>query len=97
MSSLFEVRRRLKTSATAISTCGQPNLGSLFLAGTMASTTFLFVRTTPLSRAVMRGEPRSVHPTTPVLVPPADAGFPNRDAEKRASPPRCYPTVHSED
>jgi len=42
------------------STCGQPNLGSLFLAGTMASTIFLFVRTTPLSRAVMRGEPHSV-------------------------------------
>jgi hypothetical protein len=65
MSSLFEVRRRLKTSATALSTCGQPNLGSLFLAGTMASTTFLFVRTTPLSRAVMRGEPRYVHSDDP--------------------------------
>jgi hypothetical protein len=61
MPSLFEVRRRLMTSATALSTCGQPNLGPLFLAGTMASTIFLFVRTTSLSRAVMRGEPRSVH------------------------------------
>jgi hypothetical protein len=27
MSSLFEVRRRLETSATALSTCGQPNRG----------------------------------------------------------------------
>jgi len=60
MPSLFEVRRRLVTSATAISTCGQPNLGPLFLAGTMASTIFLFLRTTPLFRAVMRGEPHSV-------------------------------------
>jgi len=42
------------------STCGQPNLGPLFLAGTMASTIFLFLRITPLSRAVMRGEPRCV-------------------------------------
>lgn len=29
MPSLFEVRRRLMTSATALSTCGQPNLGSV--------------------------------------------------------------------
>jgi len=47
------------------STCGQPNLGPLFLAGTMASTIFLFVRITPLFRAVMRGEPHSVRPDDP--------------------------------
>jgi len=41
--SLFEARRRLTTSATAFhSTCGQPNPGPLILAGTVASTTFLF-------------------------------------------------------
>jgi len=43
-----------------ISTCGQLNLGPLFLAGTMASTIFLFLRLTSLFRAVRRGEPRSV-------------------------------------
>jgi hypothetical protein len=43
-----------------ISTCGQLNLGPLFLAGTMASTIFLFLRFTSLFRAVRRGEPRSV-------------------------------------
>jgi len=42
------------------STCGQPNPGSHVLAGTEASTSFLFLRTTPLSRAVMRGETRDV-------------------------------------
>jgi len=49
MPSLFETRRRLTTSATAFTTCGQPNhCGPRFLAGTVASTTFLFLRTTPL-------------------------------------------------
>jgi hypothetical protein len=48
MPSLFETRRRLTTSATATTTCGQPNhCGPRFLAGTVASTTFLFLRTTP--------------------------------------------------
>jgi len=57
--------RRLTTSATALSTCGQPNPGSCVLAGTEASTSFLFLRTTLLLRAVVRGEPRDVRSWLP--------------------------------
>jgi hypothetical protein len=48
MPSLFETRRRLTTSATAYRRAGNQTIDSRFLAGTVASTTFLFLRTTPL-------------------------------------------------
>jgi hypothetical protein len=48
MPSLFETRRRLTTSATAYDVRATKPYGSRFLAGTMASTTFLFFCTTPL-------------------------------------------------
>jgi len=48
MPSLFETRRHLTTSATANDVRATKPFGSRFLAGTMASTTFLFLRTTPL-------------------------------------------------
>jgi hypothetical protein len=67
MPSLFEARCRLPTSANCVtSTCGhEPELS--FLAGTVASTTFLFLRVCALSlaEAVTRGEPRCVHPRRP--------------------------------
>jgi len=60
MPSLFETRRRLTTSATAITTCEQPNqFGPRFLAGTVASTTFLFLRTTSLIAEQWRAASRA--------------------------------------
>jgi hypothetical protein len=63
--SLFETGRRLPTSATAFRHAGyEPELW--ILAGTEASTSFLFLRTTPsLAGAVMRGEPRSARSPSP--------------------------------
>jgi hypothetical protein len=46
--SLFETRRRLTTSATANYDVRATKPGLSLLAGTMASTTFLFFRITPL-------------------------------------------------
>jgi len=48
MPSLFETRRRLTTSATANYDVRATKPGLQLLAGTMASTTFLFFRITPL-------------------------------------------------
>ena len=98
--SLFEVRRRLPTSATAITTCGQPNPDSSILAGTEASTSFLFFaasRCLPCEsgeawRAALRPSTRA-----PVLVPPSYPGLPNRDAFEDAPPPGLSPAEHSED
>jgi hypothetical protein len=87
--SVFGTRRRLPTSATAFPTCGQPNQSSRFLAGTMASTIFLFFLDTPsplrkrcrvASRAYVRFAP------APVPVPPAFTGLPDRDAVSNATP-----------
>jgi hypothetical protein len=49
------------------STCGQPNPSSSALAGTEASTSFLFstCHALSLAGAVTRGEPRDVHPRQP--------------------------------
>jgi len=80
------------------STCGQPNLDSLILVGTTASTAFLFstrhallLRDGDMRRAALR-------PTvpTPVLVPPGSPGLPNRDADSYA-PPLDLRRVRSED
>jgi hypothetical protein len=72
----------------------KPELSSL--AGTMASTTFLvFPRTPLLLGAVLAGEPRYARfVPTPVPVPPAFTGLPDRDASyeritSRVDYPRC--------
>jgi len=99
MPSLFETRRRLTTSATALSTCGQPNLDSHVLAGTVASTTFLFFshHASLLRERWCAASRTTSASTTPVLVPPACAGLPSRDASESAPPPPVARTVHSED
>jgi len=49
-------------------------------------------RTTPLARAVTRGEPRMrPYDPIPVPVPPACAGFPDRDTESPRHLPRLAP------
>jgi hypothetical protein len=73
-------------------TYGRKIRGSRFLAGTVAMTTFLFLRLThdPLElprMAVRRGEPR-IRPFVPipVPVPPGYPGLPDRDTEPTATP-----------
>jgi hypothetical protein len=87
--SLFEARRRLPTSATACLTCGHlPELS--ILAGREASTSILFSTRHALSLAeavdVRRAALRPM-PPTPVSVPPACAGLPDRDTDDFAPPP----------
>jgi hypothetical protein len=66
--SLFEARRSLMTSATALTTCGQPNPGPFDPRrdGDLDLLPFL-LRVTPsrLRVRVTRGEPRSVRPSRP--------------------------------
>jgi len=98
--SLFEVRRRLPTSATALRRAGNQTRALPILAGTKASTFFLFFsasRRLPCEsgeawRAALRPSM-----TAPVLVPPGYPGLPNRDASRDAPPPRLAPAEHSED
>jgi hypothetical protein len=82
------------------STCGQPNPSSSILAGTEASTTFLFFSAPrPLPRGsgeTWRAALRS-SAAAPVPVPPACAGLPDRDAASAAPPPRLAPAECSED
>ena len=81
------------------STCEQPNRGSLILAGTEASTSFLF-SPCHAPRLASRSDTRraALRPlqSAPVLVPPACASLPNRDADCSAPPPSLR-RVHSED
>jgi hypothetical protein len=65
--SLFEARRRLTTSATALTTCGQPNPGSFDPRrdGDLDLLPFLYAPRPRLAPRVMRGEPRSVHSSRP--------------------------------
>jgi len=81
------------------STCGQPNPSSRVLAGTEASTSFLFFSCHALSLAgaVTCGEPRSVRPLRPQCWFFHLRGLPSRDADSNAPPPRIAPAVHSED
>jgi hypothetical protein len=98
--SLFEVRRRLPTSATALRRAGNQTRAHLILAGTKASTFFLFLsasRCLPCEsgeawRAALRPFTKA-----PVLVPPGRPGLPNRDALAHAPPPKLAPAEHSED
>jgi hypothetical protein len=76
-------------------TCEQPNqIAALwFLAGTVASTTFLFFpasRRSLLSSDAWRAALRPL-PTIPVLVPPGYPGLPSRDIFESAPPPPSFP------
>jgi len=62
MPSLFEARTPPDDFCNCVyRRAGNQTRALSILAGTEASTSFLFLRTTPLFRAVMRGEPRDVH------------------------------------
>jgi hypothetical protein len=98
--SLFEARRSLMTSATALTTCGQPNPGSFDPRrdGDLDLLPFLR-RITPSACTESDTWRAALRPSvpTPVLVPLARASLPNRDAESNAPPPRFDPAEHSED
>jgi len=90
--SLFEARRRLPTSATAFTTCGQPNPGSFNPRrdGDLDLLPFL-LRVTPLPcesgdtrRAALRPPVRA-----PVKVRLGYPRLPNRDARSNAPPPEA--------
>jgi len=73
---------------------------SWILAGTETSISFLFwtvPRPLPCGSGDTRRAALRPVPKTPVLVPPACAGLPNRDASVAAPPPRLAPTERSED
>jgi hypothetical protein len=94
MPSLFEARRRLPTSATALTTCGQPNPNSSILAGTETSISFLFFdvsRPLPCGSGDTRRAALRPPIPAPVLVPPGYPGLPNRDADSCAPPPKLAP------
>jgi len=85
-----------------VTTCGQPNLTTLVdLAGTMASTTFLFLNPSRLLPCESGDEGRAARRPllkTPVLVPPACASLPSRDTSWSAPPPpvarRCIARIN---
>jgi len=89
---LFEAEDAACRLLQLLTTYGRKIPDSRFLAGTMAMTTFLFLRVThdllELPRiAVARGEPRIVRPImTPVPVPPGCPGLPDRDVSTVATP-----------
>jgi hypothetical protein len=92
--SLFEARRRLPTSATAITTCGQLNPSSSILAGTETSISFLFFdmpRPLPCGSGGTRRAALRPYVKAPVLVPLGCPSLPNRDADSYAPPPRLAP------
>jgi hypothetical protein len=89
--SLFEARRRLPTSATAITTCGQPNPNSSILAGTETWISFLFFvvsRPLPCGSGDTRRAALRPSAPAPVLVPLGCPSLPNRDADSNAPPPK---------
>jgi len=98
--SLFEVRRRLSTSATAFDVrATEPTTLEPRRDGNHDSLPFLHPITLPLleesgdrRRAALRPSARA-----PVLVLPGYPGLPNRDALTYASPPKLSLTEHSED
>jgi len=96
--SLFETRRRLTTSATAYRRAGNQTNDSRFLAGTVASTTFLFLRTTPLIAEQWRAASRAAFASAD---PGAGSSRLPRFAQPRCLQPRpttlVLPIVHSED
>jgi len=97
--SLFEVRRRLPTSATTIRRAGNQTRALRILAGTEASTSFLFFRAEPLPCGSGDTWRAALRPSVlaPVKVSPTCVGLPNRDATSNAPPPGIAPAMHSED
>jgi len=93
MPSLFETRRRLTTSATAYDVRATKPYDSRDLAGTMASTIFLFWLNTPspLRERCWAASRATFASKTPVLVRPACASLPSRDTSKSAPPPPVLP------
>jgi len=96
--SAFAELIRDQTSLTdfcnCVSTCEQPNPSSSILAGTEASTSFLFFvasRPLPCGSGETWRAARRPPATTPVPVPPACAGLPDRDAASDAPPPWLAP------
>jgi len=96
--SAFAELIRDQTSLTdfcnCVSTCEQPNPSSSILAGTEASTSFLFFSASrPLPCGSGETWRAALRPSaaTPVPVPPACAGLPDRDAASAAPPPRLAP------
>jgi hypothetical protein len=76
------------------STCAQPNPSSQILAGTEASTSFLFlIASRPLPCGSGETWRAALRPSaaTPVSVPPACTGLPDRDVASDAPPPRLAP------
>jgi hypothetical protein len=93
MPSLFETRRRLTTSATATTTCGQPNHRLSFPRrdGDLDHLPFLSAsRRSSLSSDTWRAALRPPLPI-PVLVPPGYPGLPSRDIFRGAPPPPSCP------
>jgi len=93
MPSLFETRRRLTTSATATTTCGQPNHRLSFPRrddGLDHLPFLLASRRSLLSSDAWRAALRPLS-TIPVLVPPGYPSLPNRDIFESAPPPPSCP------
>jgi len=65
MPSLFEARTPPDDFCNCVLDVRATKPGLCVLAGTEASTSFLFLRPTPLLRAVVRGEPRDVRSRLP--------------------------------
>jgi len=65
MPSLFEARRRLTTSATALRRASNQTRALMFSQGRRPRSPSFSLRITSLFRAVMRGEPRDVHLADP--------------------------------
>jgi hypothetical protein len=102
--SAFAELIRGQTSPTdfcnCVTTCGQLNPDSSILAGTETSISFLFFdvpRLLPCGSGDTRRAVLRPFVMAPVLVTPACAGLPSRDATSTASPPGIAPAVHSED
>ena len=98
--SLFEARRRLPTSATALRRAGNPTRALQSSQGRRPRPPSFSSTCHALSPAgaVTRGEPRYVRSREPrcrflLLV----AGLPDRDAASNAPPPGLAPAEHSED
>jgi hypothetical protein len=98
--SLFETRRRLTTSATALRGTGNQTRALVFSLGRWPRPPSVFLHTTPspLRERWCAASRASFASKTPVLVPSACADLPNRDALESAPPPTGFTrSVHSED
>ena len=99
LTSLFETRRRLPTSATAFTTCGQRTraLGSSQGRRPRPPSFSYVPRALPCGSGDTRRAALRPPTSAPVPVPPACAGLPDRDAETNAAPPDVLRREHSAD